>query len=87
MSNDGSGSKLLAVAAASAAASSLITYTVVKWYQSKDSKRELAPLEIATPGRNGFLQSAEDTYQPTPHLSNGPRTSVRDPFDPRPRTG
>jgi hypothetical protein len=89
MSNDGSNSKLLAVAAASATASSLLTYTVFNWYRSKESKRELEPLGIATPGRsNGFLNSAEDaSYQPTPQLSNGPRATLTDPFDPRPRTG
>lgn len=90
MSIDGtsSTSKLLAVAAASATASSLVTYAVFKWYQNKESSRELAPLGIATPCRNGFLQSAEESsYQPTPQLSNGPQTAPRDPFDPRPRTG
>jgi len=89
MSSDGtSTSKLLAVAAASATASSLITYTVFRWYQNKESNRELPTLGTATPCRNGFLQSAEDSsYQPTPQLSNGPRTAPRDPFDPRPRTG
>ena len=82
--------KIIGIAAASAAASSLITYNLIIRHRNRERNAELLQNDVSTPLRDGMVQprfEQERLEEPSPVFPLEMRGASRDPFDPRPRTG
>ena len=84
VSDSGSAARWLGVAAVSATASSLITYSIFRRYHRARELEEAAATVDLTPQRSAILRTESGYPSVGASMDEQPRPRT-DPFDPRPR--